>query len=76
MTTVNLFNLPLKNDECYLDELASKGDINLLEERLGHRMTSLEEHLEHRIMSKVYSALLMQTFALAALFGGFKLLGH
>ncbi|MFA7241513.1 MAG: hypothetical protein WC091_15480 [Sulfuricellaceae bacterium] len=55
-------------------------DVNLRElatrEDLRHDLTELENRLENRILSKLYQAMLLQTFALAALFGGLKLFGY
>jgi len=51
-------------------------DVNLKELVTRDDLRRDLTELENRMLSKLYQAMLLQTFALAALFGGLKLFGH
>lgn len=72
--------VPSAQAEAEAVALSEVFDVNLRElatkEDLRRDLTELENRLENRILSKQYQAMLLQTFALAALFGGLKLFGH
>jgi len=51
-------------------------DVNLKELATKEDLRRDLAELENRVLSRLYQAMLLQTFALAALFGGLKLFGH
>lgn len=68
--------VPSAQAEAEAVALSEVFDVNLKELATKEDLKRDLAELENRILSKVYQAMLLQTFALAALFGGFKFFGR
>ena len=68
--------VPAAQAEAEATALSEVLDVNLKELATKEDLRRNLAELETRVLSRSYHAMLLQIFALAALFGGLKLFGH